>query len=114
MYGIGQDLSLASAIYLLMFTVHGLLQQEFILEHLIKLNPNLRSVSSIFSDSPENPHGKKKVSPSKLALKSWDAQIECKYLVIFTVIVFYQSQEYMYWMLTSNQESILISDRILT
>ena len=51
MYGKGQDLSLASAIYLLMLRVYGLLQQEFILDYLDRLNSGLCSVSSMFSDT---------------------------------------------------------------
>ena len=61
MYGKGQDLSLASAIYLLMFTVHGLLQQKFILDYLDRLNSGLCSVSSMFSDTSESPYHKEKV-----------------------------------------------------
>ena len=61
MYGKGQDLSLASVIYLLMLRVYGLLQQEFILDYLDRLNSGLCSVSSMFSDTPESPYRKEKV-----------------------------------------------------
>ncbi len=70
MYGKGQDLSLASAIYQLslasaiyqlMFTVYGLSQQEFILDYLDRLNSDSCLVSSMFSDTPESPYRKEKV-----------------------------------------------------
>ncbi len=61
MYGKGQDLSLASAIYLLMLRVYGLLQQEFILDYLDRMSSGLISVSSIFSDTPESLYRKEKV-----------------------------------------------------
>ena len=61
MCGEGQDFSIVRAIYLLMFTVYCLLQQEFILDYLDKLNTDLCSVSSMFSDTPESPYRKEKV-----------------------------------------------------
>ncbi len=62
--GKGQDFTIVRAIYLLMFTVYCLLQQELILDYLDRLNSGLCSVSSMFSDTPESLYSKKKVSLS--------------------------------------------------
>ena len=63
----GQGLSFESTIFLLMFTVHSLMQQKFIPEYLNRFNSNSCSVSSIFSNTPENLNCKQKITLSKLA-----------------------------------------------